>query len=125
MKRRKVQTKRPNDFYEKVGDLIRARREEAGLTQGQLGDRVGLTRNYISNFESDRQRIQIDKLYERAAAMNVEPSALLPRDEVGKSSSASPKMWKGLRLPREVRDWVVGMSVVTSQTRTLFDALRE
>lgn len=35
----------------KLGDLIRGRREEAGLSLQQLGDAVGLSKGYLSEIE--------------------------------------------------------------------------
>src|SRR6266511_3625149 len=90
-------------FYEKVGDLLRARREDADLTQEQLGQRVGLTRTSISNFESGRQRIQIDKLYEIAEVLKLQPGELLPRQATRLSVGGLPE------LSGELRELWLGM----------------
>lgn len=114
-----------SDLYKKIGHLIRLRREEAHITQEALGKQVRLTRTSIGNFESGRQRIQIDRLYDIADALKVQPAALLPPRDAGKPSAATAKMWRGLKLTREVREWVVEMSVVTPQTPSLFGPRKE
>lgn len=114
-----------SDLYKKIGHLIRVRREEARVTQEELGARVRLTRTSIGNFESGRQRIQIDKLYDIADVLKVQPAALLPPRDAGKPSAATAKMWRGLRLPKEVREWVVEMSTVSPQRFPSFGPRKE
>ena len=45
-----------------IGQLIREARKRAGLTQQQLADKSGTTRNYISRIENDRSDIELDTL---------------------------------------------------------------
>src|SRR5688572_14252129 len=106
--------KNPSDLYKQIGSLIRARRNDAGLTQEDLGERIHLTRTSINNFESGRQRIQIDTLYELAETLKVQPQELLPpTKERGRTRTATPKMLQG--LTKEVREWVGEMSVASPQ----------
>ncbi|MEU6326751.1 helix-turn-helix transcriptional regulator [Streptomyces sp. NPDC047049] len=65
-------------FYECFGDRVRRARTALGLNQQALGDAVGLNRTSISNIEKGRQRVALHMLYEFAAALRVEPEALLP-----------------------------------------------
>jgi Zn-dependent peptidase ImmA (M78 family)/transcriptional regulator with XRE-family HTH domain len=68
----------PEGIYDYIGARIRSEREDASISQGDLGSRVGLTRTSISNIELGRQKIQIDTLYGIAAALGVPTAALMP-----------------------------------------------
>src|SRR6202451_3568384 len=45
------------DFYKKVGEVIRTKRKERGLSQEGLAKAVGLKRPSMSNIEKGRQNI--------------------------------------------------------------------
>ena len=65
-------------FYEDVGRRVRAAREKAGLTQGQLATRIGLTRSSIANLEAGRQKILLHALYGLSDVLDLDPAVLLP-----------------------------------------------
>lgn len=65
-------------LYEEFGTLLRRHRSDAGLTQSQVAERVGLTRTSITNIERGRQHISLHQLYLLASAVGVDPVALLP-----------------------------------------------
>ena len=44
-------------FYKAVGQLVRAARDKAGLTQNALASRLGLTRTSVTNIEKGRQKV--------------------------------------------------------------------
>lgn len=46
-----------------LGELLRAERQKAGLTQQQLADRIGTRRSYISRVENGHTDIQLSTLY--------------------------------------------------------------
>lgn len=69
---------RVEGLYDYIGARIRSERAGTGLSQGELGRRVGLTRTSISNIELGRQKIQIHTLYDIATVLGVPPAALLP-----------------------------------------------
>ena len=48
-----------HDFYQSIGARIRIAREIRGLTQGQLGKAIGLTRTSIVNIEQGRQGLPL------------------------------------------------------------------
>jgi Zn-dependent peptidase ImmA (M78 family)/transcriptional regulator with XRE-family HTH domain len=104
-------------IYEEIGRNIRQRREDAGLTQEELGQRIGLTRTSVTNFESGSQRIQIDALYTIAEALNVPASVLLPYGKTGKKLQVEEKLLKGLSQP--VRAWVKEALVLREGRRVL------
>jgi transcriptional regulator with XRE-family HTH domain len=54
-----------------LGDRIRARRKELGLSQGELAERAGLTASFISQVERDVTSPSIDSLYKISQALDV------------------------------------------------------
>lgn len=40
-----------SEYMKKFGEKLRTLRQQRGLSQNQLGDRLGVTRNYISRME--------------------------------------------------------------------------
>lgn len=66
-------------IYSEMGSLIRAERKKLGITQEELGERVGLKRTSITNIERGTQKIQVHILYAIAEALGVSASSLLPQ----------------------------------------------
>lgn len=56
---------------------IREARERAGLTQGQLAEKVGVTQGEISRIEAGQRGISVPRLKAIALSVGVEPAALL------------------------------------------------
>jgi transcriptional regulator with XRE-family HTH domain len=77
----------PNDFYLRLGDLIRRRREQLRLTQAELGETLGLSRTSVTNIERGRQRLLVDQFHSVCRALDVPPSLLL--SDVG-AGTANP-----------------------------------
>ncbi|MCC3654025.1 helix-turn-helix domain-containing protein [Streptomyces sp. S07_1.15] len=86
-----------DEFYEAFGERLRRARTAQGLNQQELGSAVGLNRTSISNIEKGRQRIALHMLFEFAAALRVEPEALLPAPD-GRSDVLD-------ELPEDARGW--------------------
>ncbi len=70
----------PEQLYAVVGQHIRTVRRSRGFTQAALADAVSLTRASITNIECGRQKLLLHTLYDIAAALDVKPEAILPRD---------------------------------------------
>jgi transcriptional regulator with XRE-family HTH domain len=64
--------------YRRLGELLRAYRNKARLTQEQLAECVGHTRTSIANIEAGRQRIPLDLLFRLANALQVDTRELIP-----------------------------------------------
>lgn len=60
-----------------LGSTVRRLRNQAGLTQQQLADRVGITPSYLSHIEADRKEPRIAVLRELAQELPVWPGLLL------------------------------------------------
>ncbi len=60
-----------------VGVAIRTFRQEAGLSQDELADRMDLSTPYISMLESGKRYPSIEMLIRIALALEVRPGAIL------------------------------------------------
>lgn len=92
-------------LYAGLGAMVRVRREREGLTQGQLADRIGMTRTSVTNIESGRQKVQLHTLYDIAAALDVSPAELLPSAERLEAVAVGAQMPDDAK-PEE-RDWAL------------------
>lgn len=61
-----------------VGRQIRARREDAGLSQEEFAARAGLDRAYYSHIERGQYNITLSVLFRIAWVLKCDPSDLLP-----------------------------------------------
>lgn len=66
-----------NDAYE-IGQKIRARRKELRLSQDDLADRMGTSRNEISRHENGNHEMSICTLTHYADALQTTPQQLSP-----------------------------------------------
>ena len=81
-----------DSLYRDFGKLVRAhRRRLEGMTQAELGCRVGLSRVSVNNIEKGRHHASLHQLFTIAKALKVSPEALLPdsRKEPGSSKAES------------------------------------
>jgi XRE family transcriptional regulator, regulator of sulfur utilization len=60
-----------SDFLQKIGELLRIKRKELGLSQEQLGELSGLHNNYIGAIERGEKNITIESLYKVTRALNL------------------------------------------------------
>ncbi len=88
-------------LYLAFGARLRQARRLFGLTQEQLGQRVGLTRTSITNIERGEQRPPLHVIYQLAAAIAVEPHDLFPNPT---ELPPAPEPLEGLS-PDEV-EWI-------------------
>lgn len=89
-------------LYTQVGQRVREARDAAGITQGQLGQRIGLTRASVTNIETARQNVQLHTLYAIAGALEVPIGALLPLGDQA-PRDASPRLQRALLNTQNVR----------------------
>jgi transcriptional regulator with XRE-family HTH domain len=68
------------ELYFYLGNKIKEHREQAGLTQSELAQRVGVTRNSIASIEKGRQGVLIHTLHSIASALGIPSTSLLPPD---------------------------------------------
>ena len=92
-------------LYAAFGELVVAhRRRLAGMTQAELGRRIGLSRTSVTNIEQGRHHVSLEQFVRISMALDVAPEALLPplRQEEGQSRMADllPE-----DLPTELVEW--------------------
>ena len=70
-------------LYADIGNRIRERREELGLTQQALASMVELSRTSITNIEQGRQKLLVNTLFDVAGALEISIEDLLPKVDTG------------------------------------------
>lgn len=63
---------------EQLPALVKGFRKQAGLTQGQLADRLGITQQTLSALERNADRVSVDRLIQLLGILGVE-MVLQPR----------------------------------------------
>ncbi len=90
-------------LQQRVGQRVKAARYDAGLTQEQVAQRVGLTRSSIANLEAGRQDMSISRLALIAAAVNLSLADLIrPEDLPPMPAQPSPPHTVTIRRVWEV-----------------------
>lgn len=67
------------NFYglpEVIGEVVRRRRHEAGMSQSDLAGWAGLEQSYLSLLEHGKRMPGVEIIYRLAAAFQVEPMVL-------------------------------------------------
>lgn len=64
-----------------LGDVLKAARHDAGLTQETLAARAKISREYVSKLERGQQSPTVDTLFRLAAILGIKASVLLSRVE--------------------------------------------
>ena len=67
-------------LYRFVGEQIKRRRKELGMTQADLADAIGQLRTSVANIEAGRQKTPLHVLYDISAALDISLKMLLPED---------------------------------------------
>lgn len=81
-----------------TGELIKAARKKAGLTQEELGKNLGVSGSYIAQYEADNRNPKYETLKRIAAALGVEWTELVPESKQGAAIAADVIKKIGLTL---------------------------
>ena len=71
------------DAYASFLEVLIAARKGAGVTQIELGERLGKPQTFVSRFERGARRLDVIEVYAIARALNIEPIGLFG-DVVGR-----------------------------------------
>jgi transcriptional regulator with XRE-family HTH domain len=69
------------EFLRAMGMQIRLARVRCELSQQQLADRAGMSRNFVSAVERGGHGVDVRRLRQLARALGVELAALLPAEQ--------------------------------------------
>jgi transcriptional regulator with XRE-family HTH domain len=70
--------KRKLPLLRAFGELVRTKREAAGLSQEELAFRVGLHRTYVGSVERGERNITLANIYRLAKALGCPVTELMP-----------------------------------------------
>src|SRR5262245_14064823 len=73
----KAREKAVQPLLAQLGERVRARRQERGLSLRALADRSGLSERFVSDLEAGRANISVLNLAEVAQALGVAPAVLM------------------------------------------------
>ncbi len=105
-------TQEEKAFFVALGGRIAALRKEAGLTQTQLGEAIGISQQHMASFEAGRRRVPVSALSVLAGALGAAIEDLLgdATAPAAKRRGPAPKLQRQLervsRLPRAQQRFV-------------------
>jgi len=59
------------EFYRRLGRAVAQRRDELRMTQGEVAEKLGLSRASLANLENGRQRIMVHQLFALVNALKL------------------------------------------------------
>lgn len=71
--------KNEQKFFLELGNLLKEAREQKGISQQTLADKIGITRNCIGNWETGRRSIDIIQLYKICDCLGLEVDELIKK----------------------------------------------
>ncbi len=87
-----VRSKRQTEVDTYVGSRVRLRRETLGMSQGQLGEALGVSFQQVQKYENGTNRISASTLLRLSQTLGVSPSFFF--DEVPADSAPPENRWK-------------------------------
>lgn len=87
-----------------VGERMRHRRQQLGLSQGALGEAVGLTFQQIQKYERGKNRVSAGKLVKIAEVLQIAPASLLPDTPISVDGELSAAGYRAGRMFDEIED---------------------
>ena len=64
-----------------IGEKIKARRKELGMTTEELGRLIGVQRSANTKYEKDKVDLKSERLKQIAKALDIQPASLLPDED--------------------------------------------
>ncbi len=103
-KRRTVVVDGPDPIDQHVGTQLRLRRAQAGMTQAELGAKVGLSFQAVQKYETGENRISASRLFQLARILDVPFSYFFDGlDDAGRTAERP-----GAELARKEASMVLG-----------------
>ena len=98
-----------------LGDAVKLARRAQNLTQKDLADRLGLSRNYIAQIEMDRKTPTFSTLTRIAVALDTTPGALSIDDGTIRTLREKLSLMDGEILLRDLRDLETSLRDASTQ----------
>ena len=102
-----------------IGENLKAVRKRRGLTQKELGERVGLTREAVASYEAGRSHLTVTTLMDMAVVLRVSVNAILGLERKAAETPVTRRWAKRLAviesLPESVKKHIL---------RTLDDVIK-
>ena len=73
----KIDEKKQIEFYKKIGQKIKEFREEKGLTQREIAEKLGISFQQFQKYETGKNRISMDKFFILEKYLKSEKNSLL------------------------------------------------
>jgi transcriptional regulator with XRE-family HTH domain len=128
-KARKKPKQVPENRLAKTGKNLQSIRKRRGLTQKELGDKIGLTREAIASYEAGRSHLMDTTLLDLAAVLRVSVNQILGLENQSVESPIANRRWaKRMEiiesLPESIKKHILRTldDVIKANTRpTIFD----
>lgn len=69
------------EIWSRIGSNLRNCRQDQGLTQEELGNRLGVTRNYICSLEKGKCNPTVEKIWKISKILDVSMETILRETE--------------------------------------------
>jgi transcriptional regulator with XRE-family HTH domain len=113
-KRRTVTVDGPDPIDRHVGGQLRLRRAQIGMTQVDLGSKLGLSFQAVQKYETGENRISASRLYQLARILEVSPAYFF--EGIDESVAATPPA-ASPELARKEASMVLGAYYAISDPR--------
>jgi len=95
-----------NSHLVKLGKNLQALRKRRGFTQKELGEKIGMTRESISSYESGRAHFMVSTLMEMASALKVRVNEILGQEHQTAEFAISRRWAKRMDIIESLPDSV-------------------
>ena len=85
-----------------IGEKIRARRLELGITAEELGNKIGVQKSAVIKYEKGRIDLKSKKIQAIAKALDISPVSLLPDVEQTEEEKLIDAYWRAEPIYREI-----------------------
>jgi transcriptional regulator with XRE-family HTH domain len=113
-KRRTVAVDGPDPIDRHVGGQLRLRRAQIGMTQVELGSKLGLSFQAVQKYENGENRVSASRLYQLARILEVSPAYFF--DGLEELVGAAPAVGSA-ELARKEASMVLGAYYAISDPR--------
>ena len=122
---RRMSSKKASPVDAEVGLRIRFYRLNAGMSQTQLGERIGVTFQQVQKYENGSNRVGAGRLTQIAEALNVSVTAFFETSGEVAERNGQPSVTKLLAHPSAIRMLQAYSSIPDSGTQFAIVRLME